>query len=111
MIVFVLIFYTLVKRNGFSKKQGIAAIAFDVILFGLFIVNGQTSPYLLMQFIPTFFIAYCVIHFFLFCFKKSFGSVTGIKDLFSKRKRFKEMQKVAETNKHVKTYKGAKKKK
>ncbi len=110
MVIFVLIFYTLVKRNGFSKKKAIASLIFDIAIFAVLIFYGQTNIYLLMQFIPTFFFFYCIIHFFGFCFKKSFGSVTGIRDLFKKRKKFKEMQKVAQTNKHVKTYKGAKKK-
>ena len=96
MLVSVLVFYTLVRRNGFSKKEGLIALAANLFLF--------------VVLIPGFFVAYCFLHFLFFCVRKSKESLNGINDLMGKRKRFKESQKVAETNKNVKTYKGAKKK-
>lgn len=110
MLVSVLVFYTLVRRNGFSKKEGLIALAANLFLFVVLIVKGFFSVYLVMQIIPGFFVAYCFLHFLFFCVRKSKESLNGINDLMGKRKRFKESQKVAETNKNVKTYKGAKKK-
>lgn len=110
MLIAVLVFYVLIKRKGFSKPLALAALGGDVIVFAVLIFHGMTDPILLMEAIPTFFILYDIGYFFVFCFRKSKESVAGSRDLVKKRKKFKENMKAAETNRNVKTYKGAKKK-
>ena len=111
MIVSVLVFYTLVKRNGFSKKLAIAATGFVVLIFGTIMAKGAFSGTLIVEILPWFFMSYCIFYFIMFCFRKSTSSLKGMQDMHAKRRRFKESRKVASTNKNIKTFKGAKKKK
>lgn len=111
MIVSVLVFYTIVKRNGFSKKLALAAGGFVGIILVTIAMNGLLSASILVDLVPYFFMAYCIFHFIVFCLRKSADSLRGMQELNTRRRKFKESQKVSDTNKNIKTYKGAKKKK
>lgn len=111
MIVSVLVFYVLIKRNGFSKKLALAALGFVALIFGTIIVKGVFSATMIMEILPWFFMSYCIFYFIMFCLRKSGSSLKGMQEMHAKRRRFKESRKVASTNKNIKTYKGAKKKK